>query len=352
MSGVTRNPYSLDRDAGGSSAGTGAAIAGNLAILGLGEDTGGSIRLPASFCNLVGLRCTPGLISRAGMSPLLVHQDTPGPMCRTVKDAALMLDAIAGFDAKDPYTATAVIAGPPVGGSYAANLDGTIIQKARIGVLRQALGSEEDQECEAVHHIFKTSIGRFQTAGATLIDVEIPNLAHYVSFTSTYFTKSRSDLNTFLKKKPHIAADIADITAEKKYHPSLDLLEGLAKGPVKPGDDPTYVERREQQDEFQRLLVGIIASNQLDAIALPDSQVPAPTHEDVLKPRWSCLDFPTNTVIASQARMPAITVPAGFTEEGVPAGIELVGLPYQEQQLLGLGYGVEQLLKARKSPSI
>ena len=103
-SGETKNPYALDRDPGGSSSGTGAAVAAKLGAVGIGEDTGGSIRVPASFNNLFGLRVTPGLISRAGMSPLVVLQDTAGPMTRTVTDAALLLDALAGYDPQDPYT--------------------------------------------------------------------------------------------------------------------------------------------------------------------------------------------------------------------------------------------------------
>ena len=110
-SGTTRNPYDPAHDPGGSSGGTGAAVAANLGAIGLGEDTGGSIRLPSSFDNLVGLKVTPGLISRAGMSPLVVFQDSAGPMCRTVTDAAKMLEVLVGFDPADPYTATAVIAG-------------------------------------------------------------------------------------------------------------------------------------------------------------------------------------------------------------------------------------------------
>jgi amidase len=110
-SGETKNPYVLERDPGGSSSGTGAAVAANLATVGIGEDTGGSIRAPASFNNLIGVRVTPGLISRTGMSPLVVFQDTAGPMTRTVTDAAILLDAMVGYDPRDPYTAAYAIAG-------------------------------------------------------------------------------------------------------------------------------------------------------------------------------------------------------------------------------------------------
>src|SRR6195952_6030295 len=104
VSGETLNPYDTTRESGGSSAGTGTAIASNYGLIGLGEDTGGSIRVPSSFCNLVGLRPTVGMVTRSGFSPLVKTQDTPGPMARTVRDAALMLDVLVGYDSKDPYT--------------------------------------------------------------------------------------------------------------------------------------------------------------------------------------------------------------------------------------------------------
>ena len=140
-SGETKNPYDLARDPGGSSAGTGAAIAANLATVGIGEDTGGSIRLPASFDNLVGVRVTPGLISRKGLSPLVVFQDTAGPMGRSVKDTAIVLDAIVGYDPADPYTAAYAIAGHK--GSYTQNLDPNGLKGARIGVLKEAFGQRQ-----------------------------------------------------------------------------------------------------------------------------------------------------------------------------------------------------------------
>ena len=130
--GATKNPYDLERDPGGSSGGTGCAVAANLSAIGLGEDTGGSARLPASFDNLVGLKVTPGLISRAGMSPLVVFQDSAGPMCRTVTDTAKLLQVIVGFDSEDPYTSTALIAGKT---DYVACLEEDALSGKTIGVV-------------------------------------------------------------------------------------------------------------------------------------------------------------------------------------------------------------------------
>ncbi|MFJ5225127.1 amidase [Streptomyces sp. NPDC088400] len=349
VSGLTRNPYALDRDAGGSSSGTAAAVAANLATVGIGEDTGGSIRLPASFCNLVGLRVTPGLISRDGMSPLVEPQDTPGPMTRTVTDAAILLDVLAGYDPADPYTATAAIARNRT--SYTDALTPDALRGARIGVLRQAFGSADDPEAEAVNSVIGAALDLIVAGGAELVDVEVPDLDHYVAYTSVYFSRSRADMDAFLASRPGIkATSVAQVHADGLAHPNLDLFAGIATGPAHPADDPEYYQRLEARERFQRDIIGVMATHRLDALCFPDVRIAAPTHADVLASRWTCLEFPTNTVIASQLWMPSVTVPAGFTADGLPVGLELMALPYQEADMLALAYGVERATGSRRAP--
>ena len=160
--GATKNPYDLERDPGGSSGGTGCAVAANLGAIGLGEDTGGSARLPASFDNLVGLKVTPGLISRAGMSPLVVFQDSAGPMCRTVTDLAKLLQVIVGFDPEDPYTSTALIAGKT---DYVACLDKDALSGKTIGVVRSAFGDSSNPDAAAVNAVVEDALGALRGAG-------------------------------------------------------------------------------------------------------------------------------------------------------------------------------------------
>jgi amidase len=350
---MTRNPYALDRDTGGSSSGTGSAVAANLAILGLGEDTGGSIRLPSSYCGLVGLRATPGLISGSGLCPLIETQDTPGPMTRTVKDAALMMDVLVGFDAADPYTSVAVLAGPPSGGSYAANLDSnkTLILTSRIGILRSAFGDSKDPDCAAVTSVIESAFNTLAASGTTFIDIEIPNLAHYLSFTPTYLCESRSQIDAYFSTtSPPILTTCATIHASSLAHPALQLFADIATGFETPTSDPQFAQRLLDRDALQNLVIAVMATHNLDAIAFPDSKIPAPLHADV--DRWGSFDYPTNTLLASQARMPAISVPAGLTEGGLPVGLELVGLHYREQKLLELAYGIEGLVQGRKAPQL
>lgn len=352
ISGETLNPYDVTRETGGSSAGTGAAIAANYGLIGVGEDTGGSIRVPSSFCNLVGLRPTVGLISRAGLSPLLKTQDTPGPMTRTVRDAALMLDVLAGYDPKDPYTATAAIAGRPEGGSYAANLSENVLSNARIGILHSAFGPESDGECASVNQVIRGALAQFSTTGTTLIDVEIPELEHYLQFTSMFMSRSRSDIDSFLATHPIIrGVTIQSVHSSQQFHSSLPTFNRIATSITSPYDDPQYAQRLDQREEFQRLVIGIMAEHQLDAIAYPSVQIPAPLMTDVLGSRFSD-SFPTNTNIGSQLRQPAISVPVGFTQkEALPVGLELLGMPFAEQKLLQLAYGVELLIRARTTPT-
>ena len=349
VNGETKNPYDLDRDPGGSSAGTGAAIAANLATVGIGEDTGGSIRLPSSFNSLVGVRVTPGLISRSGLSPLVVFQDTAGPMGRTVTDTAILLDALVGYDPEDPYTTAFVIADHK--GSYTQNLDAGGLKGARIGVLKEAFGSDDNPDCAQVNAVIRAAIGQIKSAGAEIVEVSLPNLMDFVVETSLYITHSRHDINKFLSSRPSLPyASIDAIYKDGRYHKNLDLIDDIMTGPAQPEDDPSYYRKLAARDAFQRAVVKIMADNRLTSMCFPPSQVLPPTREEIRNGRWPVLGFPTNTLIAAQTWLPSICLPAGFTPAGVPVGIEMVVLPYHEPELFKLGYAFEQATHHRRPP--
>jgi amidase len=348
-SGETKNPYVLERDPGGSSSGTGAAVAANLATVGIGEDTGGSIRAPASFNNLIGVRVTPGLISRTGMSPLVVFQDTAGPMTRTVTDAAILLDAMVGYDPRDPYTAAYAIAGHT--GSYTRHLDRDGLKGARIGVLTQAFGSDSDPEALQVNTLVRAAIKRMEASGAEFVEIAMPNLTERIVDTSLYLLHSRHDIDRFLGARPELPYHtIGEIYKAKKYHPILDLFELIVEGPVHPTDDPDYYRKLAAREDFQRDTVNLLAQKSLVAMCFPCVQVLPPTKTEVKNGKWSTLGFPSNTFIASQVGMPSICVPAGFTDERIPVGMEIVVYPYHEPDLFRLGYAFEQATHYRKAP--
>ena len=348
--GSTLNPYVLDREVGGSSAGTAASVAASLATVGIGEDTGGSIRLPSSFNNLVGVRVTPGLISRSGMSPLVVFQDTAGPMARTVKDAALLLDALVGYDPADVYSTAYVIAGHK--GSYADAVRHDGLRGLRIGVLKEAFGNDADPDAAPVNAVVRAAIDAMRTAGAVMVDISLPDVMDHVIETSLYLTHSRHDINAFLAARPGLAYGSIDaIKAAGKYHPVLDLYEAIVdEGPQHPEDDPTYFRKLAARDAFQRAVVGLMARNDLSAICFPSIQVLPPTKQEVLDKKWTTLTFPTNTLIAAQTWMPSICLPAGFAPGSIPVGIEFVVLPYHEPDLFRLGFAFEALTRHRRAP--
>jgi amidase len=349
--GVTKNPYDLSRDPGGSSSGTGAAIAANLALVGIGEDTGGSIRVPSSWCGLVGLKVTPALISRTGMSPLVVSQDSAGPMTRTVTDAALLLDVLAGYDPTDPYTAISAITRQ--GGSYAAGLKDATLTGKRVGVLRQAFPDPADPEEGPVEEVLRRALRQLAEAGAELVDVAIPDLEESLTVTRLLFSQSRRDMNAFYGERPELPIGSLDrVYSEGQYHEKLELLELIARGPETPAGDPEYLDRILEQGEFQRRALAIFAEHRLDVIAFPDTRLAAPTLEDVFASRWTDFNYPTNTLIASQLHFPAISVPAGYTASGLPVGLELMAVPYDEARLLTVARGVEVATGARRPPQL
>jgi Asp-tRNA(Asn)/Glu-tRNA(Gln) amidotransferase A subunit family amidase len=347
--GETKNPYDLERDPGGSSSGTGAAIAANLGAVGIGEDTGGSIRVPSSFDNLVGVRVTTGLISRKGMSPLVVFQDTAGPMTRAVKDAAALLDVLVGHDPEDPFTAAATLARDA--GGYADGLSEGSMRGARIGVVREAFGADEDPDSSQVNGVVEGALEAMRGAGAQLVDpVSVPNLQHFIGVTSLYLSQSRYDIDNFLAKRPgsHTVGGLYD---SKRFHPRLDLFTAIAEeAPADPEEDPNYYRGLAAREDFRRAILNLMASEGLDALVYPNSQVLPPTRKELDDWKWTVLTFPTNALIAAQADLPSISLPAGFAEGNVPVGFELVGKPYGEADLLKLAYAYERAASARKPP--
>ncbi|KAF2654820.1 putative amidase family protein [Lophiostoma macrostomum CBS 122681] len=360
----TSNPYSPHpthpHDVGASSGGSAAAVAANLCVVAVAEDTGGSVRVPASFCNLVGLRCTPGLVSRRGLCPLLKVQDTPGPVARTVEDCARLFDAMVGFDARDEWCGVHLRI-PPAARTqkYAEGLGEGFLRGARIGVVRELFGDARDVYCRAVNRVVEGAIERLGERGMVFVDVEIPKLKHYMFTTPTYLQSSRSDINGFLAERPGMPNDIAEIVTPEN-RPFLALTAGVAAGPLDPCTDPGYAKQLTDQAEFVRVLSKLMYEQSLDALAFPDVQIPPPKHADATNGRFrEAWDFPVNTLLASQARWPAITVPAGFTSglaeqegDGLPVGIEFVSWELREKELLLIAKGVENVLSARRAPGL
>lgn len=349
-SGETRNPYDLARDPGGSSGGTGAAVAAAYATAGLGTDCGGSVRLPASFCNLVGVRSTPGLISRRGCNPLVGFQDTIGPMTRSVEDAARVFDVLVGYDPNDPLTCAYIAARGPA--SYLDSLTPEALAGVRIGVLRTAFGRDDDDASAPVNRVMDAALSDLAAGGCTLVDLELPGLAEHVVESSLYLVQSRSDIDRFLAESPGAPMrTVADIVASGRYHPKLDLLEGIAAGPADPLQDPAFVAGYLARERFMQAVVRLMADARVSALVYPTCQVVPPLRAETDSGRWTTLNFPTNTLIGSQTWLPAMTVPAGLSAAGLPVGMEILARPYDEPTMFRVAYGFERLRDRRVLPA-
>ena len=304
LTNETRNPYDTNRDPGGSSSGTGAAVAANLAAVGLGTDCGGSIRLPASFCNLVGVRSTPGVIPRTGTSYLVIPQDTVGPMARTVADAAKVYARDRGLST--PRTPTARRRSRPAPATSRPRRS----RARRIGLVTNALGDDP-----GVTACINQAVQDIEQAGAHVDEVEIPDLFDLIVATSMYTDRSKHDLDLFLSEleDPPISS-LEEAYDNGQYDKRLDLMDAIMDGPAEPDEDPEYLKRFAARHEFTLVVENVLARH--DAIVYPSVQVPPPTMEG--RKDWTTLTLPTNTLIASQTWLPAITVPAGFTPDECP----------------------------------
>lgn len=353
LTGHTATPYDTNRDSGGSSAGSGAGVGANLCMAAIGEDTGGSVRIPASFNNVYGLRVTTGLIPRTGFSPLVHFQDTPAPLARTVEDLALILDAIAGYDEADPYTVVATQV--PEAGRFAVGLAPTgDLGEWSIGVLETAFGDPSSATMGPVNDVVSGAISTMSGAGAEILrGLEIDDLSGWIGRTSVYAKISKSDLTDFLSSRPD--SPVTDFTAlyeSGSFHPENDLFHDILGGPDDVSTDIEFLNARIDQGHFQRVVLGLFAETGVDLLVYPTVQVVPPTFQDLDEGLYTCLTFPTNTVIASQAGLPALSVPVGFTEDGLPVGMEVVGRPFSEGRLLRFAAELESLLDARRAPAI
>lgn len=322
-------------------------MAAGLSLAAIGGDTGGSIRLPSSFCGLVGVRVTPGRISRDGMSSLVVTQDTPGPMCKTVEDAARILDVLVGFDEADDFTSINAFTGRTASPTqFQDAIKQPFLEGKRLGVLRQAFGSHK-----GITSLLENTLRDLQSAGVELIDVEIPDLESLKEQTSVYILRSKQDINDFLASRDGLKhLTIEDLHAEGTYHKALDLINALVKGPSDPTKSLHFSVALLAIAKFQRTVASIFAKHNLDAIVYPTCQLLAPKTKDLLDGRWSCLDYPTNTVIGSQLLWTAVSVPIGTARDDeypedpeLPIGLEILGVPLSEERILNLAAGIESL---------
>lgn len=292
----------------------------------------------------------PGLISRTGVSPLVSQQDTAGPMTRTVRETATLLDVLVGYDARDDLTGNTELTA--VHGLYTNHLLADGFDGARVGVLRDGFGDDENPAAAPVNDVIERALTTMRNLGATLVDpVESPDLETSLEETMLYILQSKRDLNAFLEGRETPVDSVDELYESGQYHDILDLFIGFAEdGPADLTDNLAYWNCRNAQYEFQQTILNVFASHDLDAIVYPDVQVVPPTEAEIRDGEYETMTFATNTIIASQSLCSAISVPAGFTDDGLPVGLEILGRPFDEPSLLELGYSFKQATDHRQPP--
>ena len=352
--GVIRNPYDPRRNPSGSSGGTGAGVAANLGMIGIGEDTGGSIRGPAAVHSLVGLRPTLQLVSRFGMMPANPTTDTMGPMTRTVRDAAILLGVIAGYDPTDPVTAYSVGQVPD---SYSDGLSADGLDGARIGIVRDPMDGSVDTASEGyrqVRAVVDTAVDQLRELGAAVVDnVAIPGIdgVNAVYSMNSHETEAATDAYLAeLDGAPYTT--LRSILLSGRVTPWR--ARGLAGSLGKTTRDPGYLAHMLARDRVRQDVYQVMAAHGLDALVhatfdhppsliAPDVETnPAPADDYGLG---------DNRLLSPVLGFPALTVPAGFTPDGLPVGIEFLGRPFTEAMLMRFGYAFEQATRHRRPPA-
>ena len=351
--GFIRNPYDPRRNPSGSSGGTGAGVAANLGMIGIGEDTGGSIRGPSAVHALVGLRPTLPLVSRYGMMPANPTTDTMGPMTRTVMDAAILLDAIAGYDPNDPVTA---MSAGQVPDSYSDGLSEDGLDGARIGVIRDPMDQALDTDSEGYRQaraIVDAAVEQLRALGAEVVDnVAIPGVDGVNAIYSMNPHETEAATNAYLAElddPPYTT--LRSILLSGRVTPWR--ATGLAASLGKTTRDPGYLAYLQARDQLRQDVYQVMADHNLDALVHTTFDHPPSLIAPDVETNSSPADdygLGDNRLLSPLTGWPALTVPAGFTPDGLPIGIEFLGRPFTEGMLIRFGYAFEQATGHRRPP--
>lgn len=335
LGGQTRNPYDPSRVPGGSSGGTAAAVAAGFATVGMGSDTCGSIRIPAAFNNLVGLRPTKGFSSIYGVMPLSSTQDVAGPLARTIEDLAIVLDLTARYDPLD--AATSLVQELQVT-NLKAQLGTVDVSGLRIGRLESYFVAADDE----IRALMDAALADLQLAGAEVIDVEVPDRARLIAESGLIGHEFERDLDAYLQQFGSTNfSSLEDIVAGGLYHDAVAPL--LSRSAAAQLDNDRYQAALLAREELRQTLAELLESNQLDVIVYPPiAALPVPIGE---------AQSGNNCSLSGNSGFPALSLPIGFTAAGLPVGIELLGAELSDSRLLAIGYAIEQHRPQRRPPA-
>jgi len=346
MGGITRNPYDLDRVPAGSSGGTAAAVAANLGEIGMGTDTGNSIRGPSSHNDLVGIRPTIGLTSRDGIIPLYSGNDVGGPMARSVEDAATLLNVLAGYDPADPVTK---VSEGKIPKSYTQFLDKNGLRGVRIGVFRKYIDTPTTDP--QIKELTEAAIRDLKAQGAAIVDpFVIPDFEKLTE--NIWCGDFQADLNHYLAQHAQNARykSLAEIVQSGLYLPYIEgrLKEAIhPKTPEEAQEPPCLdVYHNPKKIAFRNALLAAMDSAKVDAIIYPTWSNPPRKVGDMKSPAGD-----NSQILSPQTGFPAITVPMGFTHGSLPAGLTFLGRAFSEGPLIKYAYAYEQATHHRRPPA-
>jgi Asp-tRNA(Asn)/Glu-tRNA(Gln) amidotransferase A subunit family amidase len=338
LGGQTKNPYDLSRNPGGSSAGVAVSVAANFAVAGMGTDTCGSLRIPASFNNIVGFRPTKGLSSISGVVPLSSSVDVIGPMARSVQDIAILMDQVIGYDSKDP--ATMLVQGYQSLG-FQRSLKNIDLSTLRLGRLKSYFDSSANSQ---VNEVITQALDKLQSYGVTVIDVDTETLDNLVKTSVSKLPSNYNiDMGAYLKENKKSGVYSAkEIVDKGLYHDFSDraiTLVGLVN-PEQPPKQPTTQKPWKEilADAIERLM----GDDDIDAFIYPSVKF--------LPTKLGQKQQGENCILSSVSGAPALSLPIGFTKSGLPIGIELLGTVMSDEQLVSVGYAIESVLQVRKPP--
>jgi Asp-tRNA(Asn)/Glu-tRNA(Gln) amidotransferase A subunit family amidase len=337
LGGQTRNPYDPMRCPGGSSGGTGAAVAASFAAVGWGSDTCGSIRIPSAYNNLVGLRPTQGLVSRDGVVPLSHTQDVPGPLARSARDLAIALDATVGFDPADSVTRAVQ---HRTTSHFTDSLGAYPLRGTRLGVLLNYMTGDIDPE---IRDTVRAVLRAMQGAGVETVDIRIADFDSLMAGTGVINFETKFDLVDYLRGTPGAEQlTTRDILDRGLFHDALGARI-TAMDTAGTRDSEPYRRALAKQGVLRQRLAALLDSLGVDALVYPTMRRrPVPVGEP--QPGGTCGP-------SAQSGFPALSAPAGFTNDGLPVGIEFLGRPFSDVRLVSLAWGLEQLGTRRRAPS-
>lgn len=339
IAGITRNPYDLERVPAGSSGGTAAAVAANLGLIGLGTDTGNSIRGPSSHCSLVGIRSTMGLTSRDGIIPLYLRNDIGGPICRTVEDAVRILAVIVGYDPADPITKRSLGKIPD---AYLDYLKSDGINGKRIGVFRHY--TDNPTTDVEVLELFEKALECLSDNGATLVDpFPIPDFQEMTE--DIWCNTFKRDLLEYLKSLDNPPFDSIEDIYDTGLHADYidDRLKRMVESDKEPGCGDLFSEPR--NIKLRETIVKQMDKYLVDAIVYPTWSNPPRLIGDLESPSGD-----NSQKIPPHTGLPGFTVPMGYSYGVLPAGLQIVGRLFSEPTLIEISYSYEQTTKHRIPP--